>query len=143
MKLTSAAFERDQKIPKKYTCQGQNINPPLQIEEIPYQTRSLALIVDDPDAPTGDFAHWILYNIPVIDLIPENSSPGTTGINGFGMKIYSGPCPPYGIHRYFFRLFALKEKLTLPDGVNKQMLLNAINPFILDWAELVGIYERQ
>lgn len=101
MKLTSAAFEPKQKIPMKYTCQGQNINPPLQIEDILYQTQSLTLIMDDPDVPSGDFAHWILYNIPVIDLIPENSSPGTTGVNGFVMKIYSGPCPPYGIHRYF------------------------------------------
>ncbi|MBN2105185.1 YbhB/YbcL family Raf kinase inhibitor-like protein [bacterium] len=143
MELKSAAFQQNQMIPKKYTCQGQDINPPLQIQDIPDQTKSLALIVDDPDAPNGDFVHWVVYNIPVIEVIPENATPGKAGMNDFGKQDYGGPCPPIGTHRYFFRLYALNEKLTAEEGADRDTLLKRMEGHILDQAELMGFYMKQ
>ena len=142
MKITSPAFEAKGMIPQKYTCQGQDINPPLIIEQIPDEAGSLALIVEDPDAPAGNWIHWIVYGIPVIDRIQENSVPGTQGRNDFDKMDYGGPCPPSGVHRYFFRLYALDTTLDLEEGINKDTLVNAMEDHILDQAELVGRFGK-
>jgi Raf kinase inhibitor-like YbhB/YbcL family protein len=142
MKLLSPAFGHEDFIPKKFTCQGNDINPPLVIENIPEGTKSLALIMDDPDAPGRGWVHWVLYDIPVTSEIKENSIPGKEGMNDFGRKHYGGPCPPSGVHRYFFKIYALNKMLDLKGTVDKYSLENAIEPHILDEAELVGLYEK-
>lgn len=146
IKLSSPAFLAGQAIPKKYTCDGQNINPSLAIENVPSQAKSLALIVDDPDAPGGTFNHWLVFNIePSTIEIQENNSPqdGILGTNDFGKIGYGGPCPPSGQHRYFFRLFALDTKLDIAQGVKRGELENAMQNHILDKTELFGTYSRQ
>lgn len=142
MKLTSPAFENNELIPKKFTCDGEDISPGLEISDIPDKTQSLALIVDDPDAPMGTWVHWVVFDIPVITRIEQNSIPGKQGINDFGRKNYGGPCPPSGTHRYFFKLYALDKKLELAEGINKQDLEEAMQRHILDKAELIGLYKR-
>ena len=143
MKLISPAFQAKEMIPHKYTCQGQNINPPLKISDIPPDAKSLAIIMEDPDSPGGTFTHWIQYNIPVIDIIPENSSPGQSGLNDFREQGYGGPCPAKGIHRYFIRLYALDDKLALQAGADRPALSGRMKGHILGQAELMGIYRKQ
>ncbi len=143
MKITSPDFEHKGFIPKKFTCQGDDVNPALMFEGIPKDTRSLALIVDDPDAPMGIWVHWVVFNIPVIAKVEENSIPGKQGINDFGRRDYGGPCPPSGTHRYFFKTYALDEELNLGEGISKKELEKAIEGHILDKAELVGLYKKQ
>jgi len=142
MKLTSKEFKHNGLIPAKFSCQGEDINPELIIDAIPKEAQSLALIVDDPDAPMGMWVHWVVYDIPVIPRIEENSIPGKQGINDFGRKDYGGPCPPSGTHRYFFKIYALDEKLNLAEGINKQELEKAMQEHILDKAELIGLYKK-
>ena len=143
MKLTSREFEHNMHIPKKFTCQGSDVNPSLTIEDIPKGTESLALIVDDPDAPMGMWVHWVVFDIPVVSQIEENSIPGKQGINDFGRKNYGGPCPPSGTHRYFFKLYALDTRLNLKEGISKSDLEKAIKGHILEKAELIGLYKKQ
>lgn len=143
MRITSPAFGQNTLIPKKYTCDGEDINPALEIFDIPANTLSLALIADDPDAPMGTWVHWVVYNIPVVSRIDENSIPGTQGLNDFGRQDYGGPCPPSGRHRYFFKVYALDIKLTLKDWAAKQDLEKMIDGHIVAKAELVGLYERK
>ena len=140
--LSSAAFLDGQHIPEKYTCDGENINPQLVIGNIPKEAQSLALIMEDPDAPNGTFTHWLIWDIPVLHTIMENEAPGVQGRNDFGDNKYGGPCPPDGTHRYYFRLYALQEKLNLPEGSSKEELLKAIEPVKLAKAELMGKYNR-
>ncbi|MBD3315401.1 MAG: YbhB/YbcL family Raf kinase inhibitor-like protein [Chitinivibrionales bacterium] len=140
MKLSSPAFENADLIPKKYTCNGDNVSPPLSIENIPQNTGSLTLIVDDPDAPGGTFVHWVLYNIPPASSIAEGSVPGSQGINSFKKTGYGGPCPPSGTHRYFFKLYALDDELGLDQGCTKQEVIQAMDGHIIGSAELVGRY---
>lgn len=142
MRLTSPEFEHNKFIPKKFTCQGDDVNPPLIIEEIPGEAKTLALIVDDPDAPMGTWVHWVVYNIPVVSGIDENSIPGKQGINDFGKKDYGGPCPPSGTHRYFFKVYGLDEELNLEEGISKEDLEEAMQGHILDKAELIGLYKK-
>lgn len=146
MQLTSQAFKNNEKIPAKYTCNGQNISPPLKFDQIPENTQTLALIVDDPDAPSGTWVHWIIFNIdPKTTEISENSSPktATQGTNSFGKAAYGGACPPSGTHRYFFKLYALDTKLTLDQTAKKPDLEAAIQSHALAYAELIGLYSRQ
>ena len=143
MKLTSPNFENNGYIPEKFTCQGEDINPVLIIEGVPEGAKSLALIVDDPDAPVGTWVHWVVYDIPVVSCIEEASVPGKQGGNDFGRKDYGGPCPPSGTHRYFFKIYALAQKLDLEKGVSKAELEKAMHDHILDQAELIGLYEKQ
>lgn len=146
MKLTSPAFKNNEKIPAKYTCDGDDINPPLQIDEVPTNTQSLVLIVDDPDAPAGDWVHWTLWNInPQIKEITENSIPkeAVEGMTDFGKPGYGGPCPPSGIHHYFFKLYALDTQLNLAPSINKTKVVLTIQGHILAQAELIGLYSRQ
>lgn len=143
MKLTSPAFQDNKMMPAKFTCDGEEVNPELIIENIPKDAKSLALIVDDPDAPMGTWVHWVVYDIPVISKIDENSIPGIQGKNDSNPRNYGGPCPPSGTHRYFFKIYALDKELGLHEGASKSDLEKAMKGHILDKAELVGIYKRQ
>ena len=142
MKLTSPAFANKTMIPKKYTCQGEDINPLLKIEGIPQETVSLVLINDDPDAPGGTWDHWIVINIAPTQTIAENSVPGTQGKNSWGRNDYGGPCPPSGTHRYFFKLYALDTQLNLSEGASKKEVEDAIKGHILEQTELIGLYKK-
>lgn len=150
MKLESAAFSANGLIPPEYTCDGKNISPPLAWAEIPAGTQSLALIVDDPDAPRGTFVHWVVYNLPAtLTGLPAHVttqtdlSGGLQGKNDFPSLGYGGPCPPSGTHRYFFKLYALDQTLPLPAGANKAQVLAAAAGHILASTELLGRYQRQ
>lgn len=144
LKISSPAFMHNNLMPRKYTCQGQNVNPPLIIEGVPQGTKSMVLIIDDPDAPMGTWDHWILFNIPLIAKIEENSTPpgAIGGINGFGDTYYNGPCPPSGTHRYFFKLYALNTTLYLDEGARKSEVENAMRGHILGQAQMIGLYKK-
>jgi len=142
--ITSPAFKHNQPIPPKYTCDGQDVNPPLNIEGIPANTKSLALIVDDPDAPMGTWDHWIVWNIlPTTTTIKENTIPGEEGLNDFRKHNYGGPCPPSGTHRYYFKVYALDTKLTLNQNSKKGDLEKEMKAHILAKGELIGLYSRR
>jgi Raf kinase inhibitor-like YbhB/YbcL family protein len=146
MRIWSPAFEHNGFIPEKYTCDGENINPSLFIEDVPQKAKSLVLIVDDPDAPLGTFTHWVLFNIPPETFeIKEGEVPANAlqGLNDFGNLNYGGPCPPSGVHRYFFNLYALDEVLKLKEGVKRKILESEMEPFIIAQAVLMGRYERK
>jgi Raf kinase inhibitor-like YbhB/YbcL family protein len=143
MKLKSPEFKNNEYIPKRFTCSGENVNPALIIESTPTDTKSLALIFDDPDAPMGTWVHWVVFNIPVISRIEEDSVPGKQGINNFGRLNYGGPCPPFGTHRYFFKVYALDAELNLEEGITKTELEKAMTGHILAKAELIGLYKKQ
>lgn len=149
MKLTSPAFEHNGMIPNKYTCPGQERSPPLEISHVPSQAKSLVLIMEDPDVPKdiredGLWVHWIVFNInPKTTTIAENAQDfGTLGQNTEGTFTYQGPCPPSGEHRYVFKLYALDTSLDLPEGVNKQELVQAMEGHLLAVAELMGRYKK-
>jgi len=149
MKLSSAAFEESGKIPAKYTCDGANINPPLEISDVPSTTKSLALIMEDPDVPKdlrpdGMWDHWVVFNIPPGTAeIPEGQEPpGTHGSGTSGNQNYFGPCPPDREHRYFFKLFALDRELDLHEKATKPELEKAMEGHVLEKTELMGRYER-
>ncbi len=142
MKITSPSFKNNEKIPAKFAYDGEDINPALDIENLPEGTKSLALIVDDPDAPMKTWVHWVVYDIPSVSRIEEGSIPGKQGINDSGSKDYHGPCPPSGTHRYYFKVYALDKVLALSDGVSKMDLEKAMQGSILSSAELVGLYNR-
>ena len=150
IKIISPAFEEGGMIPQKYTCDGQDISPPLEWAAGPSGTKSYALIMDDPDAPTGTWVHWVLFNLSPNTLsLPEAFSPsnklangGIHGINDFKKFGYGGPCPPPGIHRYFFKIYALDIVLTLSKGITKSQLEQAMKGHILASGELMGRYER-
>ncbi|MFO8062854.1 MAG: YbhB/YbcL family Raf kinase inhibitor-like protein [bacterium] len=149
--VTSTAFEHNGDIPKKYTCQGEEISPPVKWSGIPEGTKSIALISDDPDAPMGTWVHWVIFNIPPEKGGLEENIPKNDIING-GIKQgknsgketgYQGPCPPSGKHRYFFKVYALDNMLDIDSGISKQELLNAMEEHILGYGELIGLYEKE
>jgi hypothetical protein len=149
MKLSSSAFEESGRIPSKYTCDGDNLNPPLKFSDVPSGTQSLALIMEDPDVPKnlrpdGMWDHWIVFNIPPGTAeIPEGQEPpGAHGEGTSGNQNYFGPCPPDREHRYFFKLFALDSLLDLKEKATKPELEKAMEGHILEKAELMGRYER-
>ena len=142
MKITSPEFKHEEFIPSKFTCDGRDINPTLVFENIPGDAKSLALIMDDPDAPMRTWVHWVVYDIPVQDSIQENSVPGKLGSNDFKRTRYGGPCPPIGVHRYFFKLYALDSKLDLDGGIEKGDLEKAMEGHILEKAVLIGRYKK-
>lgn len=146
MIITSPAFEEGGFIPKKYSCDGDNINPELQIQNIPSEAESLALILHDPDAPMpGGFTHWVLWNIkPDTAMIKEESIPpgSDEGRNGAGQNMYVGPCPPSGTHHYHFQLYALDAKLDLPSTTTAADLEAQIAKHLIEKAELIGLYKR-
>lgn len=145
MKLESSAFTEGEFIPKTYTCDGQDISPPLSWDDPPTGTQSFAFIADDPDAPMGTFVHWVIYNLPASTRqLTEGSEPdGIEGKNDFGTLKYGGPCPPGGTHSYFFKLYALDTTLDLPAGAKKAAVLKAMAGHILAEAQLMGRYSRQ
>lgn len=146
MQIISSAFNRNEKIPNKYTCDGENVNPPLQFLDIPGSAKSLVLIVDDPDAPAKVWVHWVVYNInPKTTEVKENGVPegGIEGMTDFGKPGYGGPCPPSGIHRYFFKLYALDSILDLPQTATKQMVEQKMQDHVIDKAELIGFYSKK
>jgi len=143
MKLASFDFEHEGYIPEKFTCDGEDVSPALMIEDIPENTKRLALIVEDPDAPAGTWIHWLVFNIHVKDVIEEGEIPGIQGINDFRKLEYGGPCPPSGTHRFFFKLYALDEKLDLKEGCHKKDLLKAMEGHIIEETELIGLYQRK
>ncbi len=146
MKILSTAFQNNNLIPAKYTCDGKNINPPLQIIDVPENSKSLALIMDDPDSPIGTWLHWSLWNIdPQTKIIKENSVPQNArqGITNFGHIGYGGPCPGSGLHHYHFKLYALSAIPDLSEGATLGELQNFINSHTIAAADLVGLYSRQ
>ena len=128
MQVESSAFKAGNSIPVKYTCEGKNINPPISFKQIPQEAKSLALIIEDPDATKGTFDHWVIWNIEPSTQIEENSAPGIEGKNGSGKVEYTGPCPPAGtgIHHYYFKVYALDKKLSLEKGSGKIQLQKAM-----------------
>ena len=144
LKVKSSAFEHNGLIPRKYTCDGNDVNPPLTIEDIPEGTESLALTIDDPDAPMGTWDHWVVWNIPPhTQEIREKSVPGVEGMNDFRRNSYGGPCPPGGTHRYFFKVYALDTKLNLGATSRKKDLERAMQGHILAKGEFIGRYSRK
>ena len=145
MKITSLAFEHNSKIPSIYTCDGKNVNPPLEFIDIPENSKSLVLIVDDPDAPSKIWVHWVVYNInPKATKVDEISIPqdGIEGITDFGKPGYGGPCPHSGTHHYFFKLYALDITLDLQNA-DKKMVEEKMQGHIIDQVELIGLYGRE
>jgi hypothetical protein len=149
--ITTTAFESEEMIPDRYTCEGADVSPPLSWSNAPEGTRSFALICEDPDAPGGTFTHWLLYNIPAdrdelpegVDAEPTLAWGGTQGRNDFGNVGYGGPCPPMGsTHRYYFRLYALDEQLDLPPGLSRAQLLGEVEDRALARTGTMGRYGR-
>jgi Raf kinase inhibitor-like YbhB/YbcL family protein len=145
MQISSSAFGNAEKIPSKYTCDGTDILPPLRISDVPSGAKSLAIIMDDPDSPSGDFLHWTAWNIlPANTEIAEGKAPGgaVEGKTDFGKTGYGGPCPSRGEHRYVFHLYALDTVLDLTPGADRSKLEAAIAGHVLEQAEFYGLYKR-
>jgi len=148
--LTSTAFSEGEMIPNRFTCDGEDVSPPLAWSGVPDNAQSLALVCDDPDAPVGTWDHWVLYNIPAdasglpeaVPAEPTLASGAANGKNSWGRLGYGGPCPPGGTHRYFFYLYALDTRLVLESGATKARLLQAMEGHILDKGQLMGRYQR-
>ena len=145
MKITSSAFHEGSNIPSKFTCDGSDASPPLQITGVPSEAKSLVLIADDPDAPSGLFTHWLVWNIPPqTSSIAEGSAPkGVHGANDFGKSGYGSPCPPSGTHRYSFKIFALDRALELRSGAKRSQVDAAMKGHVIAQGELVGRYARK
>jgi Raf kinase inhibitor-like YbhB/YbcL family protein len=141
--VKSSAFANNGPIPPEFTCDGEDVNPPLTIDGIPEETQSLVLIVDDPDAPMGTWVHWIVWNIPPSDKIEENTVPGVEGANDFRKHSYGGPCQPSGTHRYFFKVYALDTRLNLSPNSRKKDLEKTMQNHILAKGEIIGRYSRR
>ncbi|MSR85493.1 YbhB/YbcL family Raf kinase inhibitor-like protein [Candidatus Uhrbacteria bacterium] len=149
MQLTSSAFADGESIPSRYTCDGENISPPLTVSDVPFGTKSLVLLMDDPDVPKtirpdGMWDHWVVFNIsPETVFIEEGKNPaGTLGKNTGGKLAYGGPCPPDREHRYFFKLYALDSMLDLPAGASKLDVEAAMQGHIIEQVQLIGKYLR-
>jgi Raf kinase inhibitor-like YbhB/YbcL family protein len=145
MKLTSPDFNEGSDIPERFTCDGQDISPTLRIDGVPQAAKSLALIMDDPDAPVGTFTHWLLWNLrPDQSEIASDSPPeAVQGLTDFGGSKYGGPCPPSGVHRYYFKLYALDTTLNLPPRSKRKALDAAIKGHVIGEAMLMGRYARK
>ncbi len=142
LRVSSSKFDHEGLMPKDYTCEGSGINPPLNIKDLPAETKSLVLIVEDPDAPEKIFDHWIVWNIPPVEAIEQNSIPGKVGKNSKGQNRYTGPCPPSGTHRYFFKVYALNTLLHMEGFVDKVMVVETMQNHILAYGELIGLYKK-
>ncbi len=145
--LESTAFQSQEWIPTRYTCDGKDIAPTLFWKDMPQETRSYVLVVDDPDAPNGTWIHWLVFNIPFnTTQIKEGKvlpAEALTGMNSWGQRQYGGPCPPHGIHRYVFKLYALNTRLTVNSSVHYADILNAMQEHVLAETHLVGLYGRK
>ena len=144
LSISSTAFKNNGDMPSKYSCDGEDINPSLRISGTPSGTKTLVLIVDDPDAPVGVWDHWIVWNIPAdTTSISEDSVPGVQGINSWGRTDGGGPCPPSGTHRYMFKLYALDVELDIDAESDKVDVESAMEGHILEEAQLVGKFSRE
>jgi hypothetical protein len=141
--ISSPSFGQGEAIPVRHTCDGEDISPTLHFSGIPDQSRSIALVVEDPDAPKGNWVHWVVWNIPPRETIREGSVPGTEGMNDFRQQHYGGPCPPSGTHRYYFRAYALDDTLDLPPSADRYQLAEHMQGHILAEAEWMGRYSRK
>jgi Raf kinase inhibitor-like YbhB/YbcL family protein len=145
-KVTSPVFDNNKDIPRRYACDGKNINPPFEIKNVPPQAKSLALLIDDLDAPRGTYVHWILWNIdPMVKEIKEDSVPegAVQGTNDFKKRNYGGPCPPSRAHRYLFKVFALDRRLDLGSDSTKMDLQKAMKGHVIAEAQLIGRYKKK
>ncbi|MBI1934862.1 YbhB/YbcL family Raf kinase inhibitor-like protein [Candidatus Woesearchaeota archaeon] len=144
MKLASPSFTHNGSIPSEFTCDGSDLSPPLDISDVPANSKSLVLISDDPDAPAGTWDHWVVFNIPPSTnrILKGNEPKGIPGKNSWGRAGYGGPCPPSGTHRYFFRLYALDTMLNLSEGAPKKQLEAAMQGHVIAKTELIGLYKR-
>lgn len=144
MKIKSYAFEHGKTIPNQYTCEGANETLPFDILEAPENTKSFVFIIDDPDAPSGLFTHWLVFNVPSdINLIRHNTDlKANFGTNDFGQLNYGGPCPPSGEHRYYIKVYALDDMLNLSDGSTRDDIEEAMSDKIIEKAELMGVFLR-
>lgn len=141
----STVFEHNGQIPSKYTCDGEDVAPILNISDVPQNAEELVLIVDDPDCPIGTWVHWVLYNIPKDTKVIDNdnlSSEIKEGMTDFKRLGWGGPCPPNGVHRYYFKLYAINKKLSLKEGATKQQVMAEIKDNIVEQVELIGLYKR-
>ena len=143
LNIGSPVFKVGTTIPERYTCEGKDMNPPLEIGNIPAEAKSLVLIVDDPDAPRGTWLHWLVWNIPIVNRINENEVPGVQGLNSFGRIAYGGPCPPSGTHRYYFKVYALNRFLDLAEGATLKEVDTAMQSHVIAYGEVVGLYKKQ
>jgi Raf kinase inhibitor-like YbhB/YbcL family protein len=147
LKVTSPSFKDGEMLPDKFTCDGENISPAINWRELPMGVKSLALICDDPDAPSGDFVHWVVYNIPAnIEGFKENaeiSDIADLGVTDYGRGGYGGPCPPSGVHHYHFKVYALNEMIETEKALDKYDLLDRMEGHILANGEIVGLYKRR
>ena len=142
LKISSPEFQHEGDIPDRYSCEGENINPPITIKGLPKEAVSLVLIIEDPDAPGGIFDHWVVWNILPTEVIAEDSLPGTAARNSSGERRYTGPCPPSGTHRYFFKVYALDTMLELDDDADKKVVEEALHDNVLVYGELMGLYKK-
>jgi Raf kinase inhibitor-like YbhB/YbcL family protein len=150
IRLESSAFSEGGAIPRQYTCDGRDLSPPLSFSGLPPEAKSLALICDDPDAPSKTWVHWVLYNLPPgakglpegVPAAKEVAGGGAQGTNDFRNIGYRGPCPPSGTHRYVFKLYALDGEVSLPPGTTKEELLRAMEGHVLAEGKLSGKYSR-
>jgi Raf kinase inhibitor-like YbhB/YbcL family protein len=150
IKITSPVFNEGEPIPIRYSCNDVNVSPPLELKYVPNDTKSIAIVLEDPDAPGGLFTHWIIFNLPPeTNILPEHIMPrelmddgSKHGMNSFGLVGYGGPCPPRGTHHFFFKVYALDIKLDLPPLVQRDELLQAMDGHILDQGELMGLFTR-
>lgn len=143
LEITSQAFAHGSDIPSRYTCEGENINPPLHLSHLPANAVSLAVIMEDPDAVSGCFLHWIAWNIPATHQVTEQYTHGIMGINGAHRGGYTGPCPPTGRHRYFFKVYALDAVLDISPIASRKDLEQAMSGHIIAYGELMGKYQKK
>jgi len=143
LRIASEAFKANSPIPSRFTCDGNNVNPSLIISGLPMATKTLALILEDPDATKGVFVHWVVWNIAPTNKILENTIPGEEGVNDFGKHHYSGPCPPEGMHHYHFKIYALDNFLHLAGNSTKAELEAAMEKYVIGFGELIGQYSRK
>ena len=142
LSVTSKVFDEGGAIPKRYTCDGLNVNPPLDIAFIPQKTVSIAILMEDPDAPINSWTHWLVWNLPPAHQIKENTYLGRNGINDFSRNFYCGPCPMKGSHHYVFKIYALDVLLKLSSSTRKHEFERNLSGHVLAYGELTGIYER-
>lgn len=145
MRLESPAFGQNEPIPAEYSCDGANRLPPLRLSGVPEEAVTLALVVDDPDAPGGTFTHWTVWDVePSVTFFDDERRPGgVEGLTDFGLTGWGGPCPPSGTHRYFFKAYALDVALGLPGGTEVGALMRAMEGHVIDKAGLIGTYEHR
>ncbi len=141
--VSTPAFNNGGKIPSKYTCEGENINPAIEIKDLPKNAKSIVITLDDPDAANGGFDHWVVWNIPPTTTIQENNILGTTGKNGAGENKYKGPCPPTGTHHYNFKVYALDNVLDVNKDSDRKAIEKAIVGHILAAGQFTGLYQKQ